>query len=455
MTYISPILPDTGHPQKIAVIGSGISGASAAWALSRRHDVTLFESESRFGGHTATVDIEYDGTPVSVDTGFIVYNTLNYPLLTKLFETLGVETKSSDMSFALSLDGGALEWSGDSLNTVFGQRRNLVSPSFLAMLKDVLRFNRICVADRDAGECDGLTIGDYITKRGFSAVFRDNYLIPMSAAIWSTPRIKMLDFPARTFIDFFANHRLINQDRPLWRTVAGGSRNYLAKLLAVPGLKRHVATPVEVVMRDEAGAIVTAHGRAPEQFAQVVIATHSDQALKMLIDADDRERSILGAVGYGPNHVVLHRDVSLMPKTRRCWASWNALRSSENGDENTVALTYWMNRLQGIDASKPLFVTLNPPREPAKGTKFGEWSFEHPLFDLGAIEAQKQLPTIQGKRHTWFAGAWTKYGFHEDGLRSGLDVARALKSPAVFDPAYADEIKLEAAAAAAARLAAE
>jgi uncharacterized protein len=455
MTVLTPVIPSFGTPQKIAVIGSGISGASAAWALSRCHDVTLFEAGKRFGGHTATVDIDYDGTSVSVDTGFIVYNTLNYPLLTKLFETLEVETAASDMSFALSLDDGALEWSGNSLNTVFGQRRNLVSPRFIAMLRDVLRFNRTCVADRDAGACDGLTIGEYIEKRGFGTVFRDNYLIPMSAAIWSTPRAKMLDFPARTFIDFFANHRLINQDRPLWRTVKGGSRNYLAKLLAAPGLKKHVAAPVEAVLRDDDGVIVTARGREPEHFAQVVIATHSDQALEMLIDADEQERRILGAVAYGGNDVVLHRDPSLMPKTRRCWASWNALRTSAEGDENTISLTYWMNSLQGIDPKRPLFVTMNPPRDPKPGTVFGSWSFEHPLFDLGAIDAQKQLPKIQGKRHTWFAGAWTKYGFHEDGLRSGLDAARALKSPAIFDAAYARELAEQAAIAAAARLAAE
>lgn len=433
MNALTPFAIDSGKPQKIAVVGSGISGSSAAWALSQAHDVTLFEAGARFGGHTATVDIDYDGTPISVDTGFIVYNTLNYPLLTKLFAELGIETLDSDMSFSLSLDGGKLEWSGDSLSTVFAQRKNLVSPSFLWMLKDVLRFNSGCIVDRASGYCDAITIGEYLIKRKYSDVFRDNYLIPMSAAIWSTPRIKMLDFPARTFIDFFTNHRLINQDRPQWRTVKGGSRNYLGKLLGVLGNKAILNAPVTAILRNETGVMVTVAGRGAEQFDQVVIATHSDQALKMLGDADANERAILGGVAYGPNRVVLHRDPSLMPRNKKCWTSWNALRSSKEGNEKTISLTYWMNRLQSIDRAKPLFVSLNPIHEPKPELTFGEWAFEHPLFDLGAIDAQNNLSKIQGVNRTWFAGAWTKYGFHEDGLRSGLDVARELNSPAPFD----------------------
>lgn len=422
-----------GPRQKIAVIGSGISGASAAWALAQRHDVTVFEAASRFGGHTATVQIDYDGTPISVDTGFIVYNTLNYPLLTQLFAHLGVETSASDMSFSLSLDGGRLEWNGNSLGSVFAQRRNLLSPSFLWMLREVLRFNRQCIADRASGYCDGLTIGDYLQKRRFAASFRDNYLIPMSAAIWSTPRAKMLDFPARTFIDFFANHRLINHDRPQWRTVAGGSVNYLNVLMAALRGKAHVNAPVTNITRDAAGVAVTVAGRAPERFDHVVIASHADQALGMLGDADANERSLLGAFAFAQNRVVLHRDPGLMPVNRRAWASWNALRTSDAGNEQTVSLTYWMNLLQNIDPAKPLFVSLNPIHEPKPGTVFGEWAFEHPLFDAAAIDAQERLGSIQGHRRTWFAGAWTKYGFHEDGLRSGLAVARALGSPAPFD----------------------
>ncbi|MCU0830493.1 MAG: FAD-dependent oxidoreductase, partial [Rhizobiaceae bacterium] len=331
---------------------------------------------------------------------------------------------------------GRLEWNGNSLSTVFAQRKNLVSPSFLWMLREVLRFNRICVADRDAGFCDELTIGEYMEARAFGPLFRDNYLIPMSAAIWSTPRAKMLDFPARTFIDFFANHRLINHDRPLWRTVKGGSKNYLGKLLSALDGRTHLNAPVRAILRDAEGVTVTAEGRAPERFDHVVLASHSDQALAMLLDADTHEREILGAVKYGPNRVVLHRDPTLMPVNRRAWASWNAMRSSEPGDEQRISLTYWMNKLQSIDRRMPLFVSLNPHKEPAGGTVFGEWSFEHPLFDKAAVEAQGKLARIQGARRTWFAGAWTGYGFHEDGLRSGLAVARALNSPALFDDAF-------------------
>jgi uncharacterized protein len=437
MNIISDISRNHPQPQRIAVVGSGISGASCAWALSRVHDVTLYEAAPRFGGHTATVDIVYDGTPVAVDTGFIVYNTLNYPLLTQLFAHLGVETLESDMSFALSLDNGLLEWNGNSLATVFAQRKNLFSPSFLWMLREVLRFNSQCVKDRDANYCNDMTIGEYLVQRKFTANFRDNYLIPMSAAIWSTPRVKMLDFPARTFIDFFANHRLINQDRPLWRTVKGGSKTYLEKLLAPLEGKAHLGCPVEAVMRDKEGVTICAKGRQPERFDHVVIATHTDQARAMLLDADDAEASVLASVAYAPNRVVLHRDASLMPKNKRAWASWNVLRSSEPGDEQRISLTYWMNKLQSIDPKLPLFVSLNPSHEPAEGMAFGEWMFDHPLFDQAAIAAQKRLHKVQGVRRTWFAGAWSGYGFHEDGLRSGLAIARALHSPAAFDDGLA------------------
>lgn len=435
MNAILPLPQRDVRRQKIAVVGSGISGSSAAWALAQNHDVTLFEAGSRFGGHTATVDIDYDGTAISVDTGFIVYNTLNYPLLTKLFAKLGVETMDSDMSFSLSLDDGKLEWNGDSLSTVFAQRKNIFSPSFLWMLKDVLRFNSGCIVDRASGYCDGITIGDYLIKRKYSDVFRDNYLIPMSAAIWSTPRDKMLDFPASTFIDFFANHRLINNDRPLWRTVKNGSRNYLGKLLGVLGDRAILNAPVNAIERSDNGVTIYIANRDPQQFDQVVVAAHSDQALKMLKDPSANETEILGAIKYGPNRVVLHKDASLMPKNKKCWTSWNAIRSSNEGDEKTISLTYLMNRLQSIERTKPLFVSLNPNHEPRPDSVFGEWAFEHPLFDLAAINAQNNLEKIQGVKNTWFAGAWTKYGFHEDGLRSGLKIASALNSPAILDNA--------------------
>ena len=423
---IVPISRTSDGRRKIAVIGSGISGAAAAWALRDTADVTLFEALERAGGHTATVDIDYDGTPISVDTGFIVYNEHNYHDLTALFSHLGVATHESDMGFSLSLDGGRLEWSGQSYASIFAQRRNLFSPRFLKMLGEILRFNRQCVTDRDDGRLAGMTIGDYLVARRFSPGFRDNYLIPMAAAIWSTPRIRMLDYPASSFVNFFQNHRLIHHERPKWRTVTGGAKTYLEKLLSPLGSRIRLASPVETIIRDTLGVTIWAGKAAPERFDAVIVAAHSDQALRMLGDASPAEQAVLGNISYRPNRVVLHRDESLMPKRRIAWSAWNYLRASGDEEERDVSVTYWMNRLQGIDAGKPLFVSLNPASEPAKDTVFGEWSYAHPQFDAQALAAQARLGDIQGVRHTWFAGAWTGNGFHEDGLRSGLDAAASL-----------------------------
>ncbi len=412
--------------KKIAVVGSGISGASAAWALNPVHDVTLFEASDTEGGHTATVDIDYEGKAIAVDTGFIVYNELNYPEFTALLAHLGVETHESNMGFSLSLDGGKLEWSGQTYRTIFAQKRNFFSPSFLWMLREILRFNRQCLADRDAGRLGGSTIGEYLKRRRFSSAFRDDYLIPMAAAIWSTPRVKMLDFPAATFISFFENHRLIHDERPAWRTVTGGSRNYLEKLLRPlgPGLRR--SSPVTKIRREAFGATVTIADGSQERFDDVVLACHSDQALRLLDEPSTLEQTILGSIAYRPNRVILHRDPKLMPKRRGAWSAWNYLRSSGMDIETEVCVTYWMNALQGIDPSCPLFVSLNPAVEPHPETVFGEWTFEHPQFDSRALSAQARLDDIQGTDRVWYAGAWTGHGFHEDGLRSGLAVAEAL-----------------------------
>jgi predicted NAD/FAD-binding protein len=412
--------------RRVAVIGSGISGAAAAWALHPTAEVTLFEAERRPGGHTATVEVDYDGRTVAVDTGFIVYNELNYPELTKLFALLGVATHVSDMGFSLSLDGGRLEWSGSSYRTIFAQKRNFFSPSFLWMLREILRFNRQCLEDRAAGELAHRSIGDYLRHRKFSDAFRDNYLMPMAAAIWSTPRIKMLDYPAAAFVSFFDNHRLVHNERPMWRTVTGGSKRYLERLLAPIGGNLRLGAPVSSIVRDALGVSVwSAHGGA-ERFDDVVIGAHSDQALAMLGDPSPAEQRILGAIPYRPNRVVLHRDPRPMPKRRAAWSAWNYLRSGRDADENVVCVTYWMNRLQGIDDDRPIFVSLNPAVEPRAELTFGEWSFAHPQFDAHALAAQSRLHEIQGARRTWFAGAWTRHGFHEDGLRSGLDAACAL-----------------------------
>ena len=418
-----------GEPRgrrRVAVIGSGISGAAAAWALHPSCDVTLYEAASRPGGHTATVVIAYDGTAVPVDTGFIVFNELNYPELTALFNRLGVATHASNMGFSLSIDDGRLEWSGQNLRGIFSQKRNVFSPGFLWMLREILRFNRQCVADRDAGALGNATIGEYLERRRFSSAFRDNYLIPMASAIWSTPHVKMLDYPAARFIGFFDNHRLIHRERPLWRTVTGGSHNYLKKLLQPLGGRVHLGAPVRSIVRDAFGVTVWTASEPAQRFDEIVVATHSDQALAMLGDPSELEHKILSAIPYQPNRVVLHRDPRLMPKRHAAWSAWNYIGTSRRDSSQEVSVTYWMNRLQGIAEDKPLFVSLNPIVEPRTELVFGEWNFDHPQFDRAGLSAQARLSDVQGARRTWFAGAWTGQGFHEDGLRSGLDAAAAL-----------------------------
>lgn len=411
---------------RIAVIGSGISGSSAAWALNDIHDVTLYERADRPGGHTATVDVDYDGRRIAVDTGFIVYNEANYPNLTALFAHLDVATHESDMSFSLSLDQGRLEWCGDNLASIFTQKRNLFRPSFLLMLREILRFNRICIADRAAGHLSGLSVGDYLNWRGFSPGFTNNYLVPMAAAIWSTPARAMLEFPAERLVNFFDNHRLIYARQRAWRTVTGGSRTYLEKLLSpLAGRVRTGCGALSIRRSEGRVSVLDTRGRE-EIYDGIVIAAHSNQALAMLDDPSPDERAVLSAIPYRPNRVVLHRDPALMPRRTRAWASWNYLRSSKDDGSADVAVTYWMNRLQGIDRASPLFVTLNPDREPARDKIFAEFTYEHPQFGGDAIAMQDRLDLVQGARNTWYAGAWTGYGFHEDGLASGLAAAEAL-----------------------------
>ncbi|MFZ1967051.1 MAG: FAD-dependent oxidoreductase [Bradyrhizobium sp.] len=422
---------------RIAVIGTGIAGNAAAWTLSKRYPVTVYEREIRPGGHSHTVNIAYDGTPVAVDIGFIVYNELNYPGLTALFEHLGVETRESHMSFAVTADAGRFEWKGGGENWwqttsgLFAQPRNLLSPSYLRMLRDILTFNRESIKDYAAGRLTGMTLGEYFRQRNFAPRLLSDYLAPMGAAIWSTPARDMLDFPAENFVAFFSNHCLLQYDRPVWRTVKGGSRSYVEKLTGAFRDRIRLGCAVTSIERKARGVVVTDSHGGSETYDHVVIAAHSDQALAMLSDADDRERAVLGAIGYSPNTVYLHRDPRLMPKRRRVWAAWNFLRWPRQGTVlNDVAVTYWMNELQGIDKNMPLFVSLNPPFEPDPKLTFGRYVCEHPQYDAAAFAAQRQLRDIQGKRHTWFCGAWTGYGFHEDGIRSGLAVAEALGATA-------------------------
>jgi uncharacterized protein len=422
---------------RVAVIGTGIAGNAAAWTLSKRYPVTVYDRELRPGGHSHTVTIDYDGTPLAVDIGFIVYNELNYPDLTALFAHLGVETVQSCMSFAVTADAGRFEWKGGGNNWretaqgLFAQPANLLSPSYLWMLRDILTFNRRSSEDLAAGRLAGLTLGEYFAKGKFAPRLLTDYLAPMGAAIWSAPASEMLDFPAENFVAFFSNHRLLQYDRPVWRTVKGGSRSYVEKMIAAFGGQLRLGCAVTSIERTPHGVVVRdSHGKS-DTYDHVVIGAHSDSALAMLTDPCDRERAILGAIGYAPNTVYLHRDTRLMPRRRRAWASWNFLRwQRQSGAENDVAVTYWMNQLQGIERGKPLFVSLNPPFEPDPALTFGKYMCDHPQYGAAAFAAQKRLSEIQGRRHTWFCGAWTGYGFHEDGLRSGLAVAEALGATA-------------------------
>jgi uncharacterized protein len=418
---------------RVAVIGTGIAGNAAAWALSKRYPVTVYDRDIRPGGHSHTVTIDYDGTPLAVDIGFIVYNELNYPDLAALFAHLGVETVASCMSFAVTADAGRFEWKGggdswrETAKGLFAQPRNLLSPSYLRMLRDILTFNAQSVADLAGGRLAGLTLGAYFDFRKFAPRLLTDYLAPMGAAIWSAPSAEMLDFPAENFVAFFHNHRLLQYDRPAWRTVKGGSRRYVEKLTSGFRDRIRLGCAVTSIERTPHGVVVHDSHGGSDRYDHVVIAAHSDQALAMLSDADTNERAILGAIGYAPNTVYLHRDIRLMPTRKRAWASWNFLRwQRQGGCENDVAVTYWMNRLQGIDEDQPLFVSLNPPFVPAAELTFGKYICEHPQYTAAAFAAQKRLGEIQGRRHTWFCGAWTGYGFHEDGLRSGLAVAEAL-----------------------------
>lgn len=423
--------------QRIAVVGAGISGLGAAWVLSRHHDVTVFEADARPGGHSNTVEVDYDGTRIAVDTGFIVFNNWNYPNLQGLFDHLKVPSVKSDMSFAVSVGDakrpGQLEWSGDNLRTLFAQKRNLLSPRFHRMWRDILRFNRAAAEDLEAGRLAGLSLGDYLAQQRYGDGFMLDYLLPMGAAIWSTPMAGMMDFPAETFARFFKNHGLLSiDDRPQWYTVRGGSREYLRRLIADMPATLQLLRPVRQVRRHATGITLALDGET-QQFHHVVLACHADQALALLGDqASTTERALLSCFRFQPNRAVLHRDPAQMPVRRQVWASWNYLSEPRRDLQRRVALTYWMNRLQSIDHRHPLFVTLNPVREPAADRVFAEFSYDHPLFDRAAIDAQSRLEEIQGRDRVWFCGAWCRYGFHEDGFSSALDVTRRLGAPAPF-----------------------
>ena len=407
---------------KIAVVGSGISGLASAWLLSQQHQVTLFEAGDYIGGHTHTVDIEVEGASFPVDTGFLVFNDRTYPHLTAMFRALEVGTVASDMSFAVSLSDPDLEWAGSSLTTLFAQKRNLARPGFWRMLQDTLRFNRAT-----AGALPEVTLGAYLTREGYSAEFRDWYLLPMGAAIWSCPTQAMLDYPLTTFVRFARNHGLLQiTDRPQWHTVRGGGRQYVERIVNELTDVR-LATPVRSVLRDVDGVWLGLPGGDCERFDEVVLACHSDQALALLGSAASvAERRILGAIRYQSNRAVLHTDASLLPRDPRVWSAWNYMTGTRHDRPQSVSVSYLINHLQPLPVSTPVIVSLNPHIEPDPAKVIGDYDYDHPLFDQAAIDAQAQLAAIQGVERLWFCGAWGGYGFHEDGLASALAVANRL-----------------------------
>ena len=425
---------------KIAIVGSGISGLAVAHTLRGQADLTLFEAGNYFGGHTHTVDVTLDGPtgPVThgVDTGFLVFNERTYPNLIKLLAELDVATAKSDMSFSVQVPGaragGALEWSGSSLSTVFAQRGNLLNPRFLRMLRDLLRFNKIAtdLAERGAEVALMQPLADFLHQHQLSPEFRDWYLLPMLGCIWSCPTDQMLLFPVATMVRFCHNHGLIQvSNRPQWWTVTGGAKHYVDKIISGIADKR-LNSPVDRIARDTEGVLITSRGQT-ERFDKVVLATHSDQALALLSDATAPETAALSAIRYQPNVAVLHTDTSVLPQKRRAWAAWNYERAAPSGQHqnNTrVCLHYLINLLQPVPFQQSVVVSLNPLRELDPRHVHGTFKYAHPVFDLAAIEAQPRVPALQGRQHTYFCGAWTGYGFHEDGLKSGLDVAARLQT---------------------------
>jgi hypothetical protein len=413
---------------KVAVIGTGISGMSAAWLLSDQHDVTVYERCERIGGHSHTVDVSNGNASIPVDTGFIVYNETTYPNLTALFAHLDVPTEPSDMSFAVSLDAGSLEYCGGNLTGLFAQKRNLFRPRFWSMLTDIQRFYREAPTDVTLLDELHTTLGDYLDMRSYGRAFRDDHLLPMAGAIWSAPPEAMLAYPAASFIRFHDNHGLLRvTNKPQWRTVTGGSRCYVERLTESYLDRIELGIAAKHVRRSgEQVGVGDAAGRM-EWFDHVVIAAHADEALAMLDDPSPAERALLGAFRYSKNAAILHRDASLMPKRRAVWSSWNYIGPpSPDQAVNGCTVTYWMNRLQNISSAAPLFVTLNPQRMPDPDTVIATEAYDHPLFDAAAIGAQRLLWSLQGECNTWFCGAYFGAGFHEDGLQSGLAVAEAL-----------------------------
>lgn len=409
--------------QRIAIVGSGIAGLGAAWLLDPKADVTVFEAANRAGGHANTVMVGEQ----PVDTGFIVLNDRNYPHFEGLLAALDVPTRDSDMSFAVSIGDGAVEWAGDSWRTLFAQKRLIANTRHWRMIRDILRFNRQARQLIAHDALPSMSLGEFLDRNDYSDAFAARYLLPMAAAIWSTPTADMRSFPVGAFMRFFDNHGLLElANRPQWKTIVGGSQRYVRAIAQRLGGRLRLACPVTRVHRDEQGAQVeTANGQV-EHFDQVIFACHADQALAVLADASAAERRLLSAFGFQSNRAILHTDIALMPRRRSVWASWNYLADRDTVDDQRVTVSYWMNRLQSIPGDREYIVSLNPRVDPAPRHVIREIEYDHPVFDADAIAAQSRLQEVQGVDRVWFCGAWSGFGFHEDGLASGVRVARAL-----------------------------
>lgn len=414
--------------KRIAIIGSGISGLGAAYALKDTADITVYEANDRAGGHAHTMDVDYDGTPISVDVGFIVYNALNYPNLIGFFDALGVETEASDMSFAVSNPDG-YEWAS-TLNGIFAQRRNFFRPKFHRFWRTILKFNDLAREELHAGKIQDVSLGSWLSKHGFDQDFLDNYILPMGGAIWSTPEAEMMDYPAISFFQFFENHRLMHKERPKWRTVTGGSRNYVSKVAGLLGDRLKLGTAIQSIRPFGDKVRVDLNNGPTSVYDDVILAIHSDAALDLLDPGFESKNFLLRSIRYRPNTIYLHRDESLMPKKKAAWASWNVIKQSTP----EMCLTYWMNRLQNLPDEKPLFVTLNPETPPAADLTFATMEKAHPQFDGPAEAAVRALKREQGQDKIWLAGAWMGSGFHEDGLKSGLSCALSLGGQVPWTP---------------------
>jgi predicted NAD/FAD-binding protein len=411
---------------RIAIVGAGIAGLGSAWLLRKQgHAVTLFEANDYLGGHTHTVDVTLDGCTAPVDTGFLVFNDRTYPNLVALFDELGVGSVASEMSFSARIDEAGLEWAGTSVASLFAQPSSALRPGFWRMLADIVRFNRETNGLVERGALPRVPLGAFLDERGFGSPFRDWYLLPMAAAIWSSPTASILDFPLPTFVRFCHNHGLLQlRNRPQWRTVLGGGREYVKRIAAgLPDVR--LATPVQRVRRGVHGVEIEAGGRT-ERYDEVVLACHGDQARRLLADPTWSEDRLLSAIRYQPNRVVLHTDTSLLPRARRAWAAWNYLATEDGDGTRSVAVSYLLNKLQPLPFATPVIVTLNPPFAPDPALTLREFEYSHPLQDGPALEAQSRFAALQGLRHTWYAGAWLGHGFHEDGLKSAHAVAAGI-----------------------------